>query len=64
MPGTRVTETVKDFDSVFYGKKLRFNAHEIHICTWMYDEGCPENPEEDDRLARERIEEGWRSAPI
>lgn len=62
-PGLRITETVGDKNPL-YGRKLKFNANDIYICTWMFDFGCPEEPEEDQELAVQRFEDGWQSAPI
>jgi hypothetical protein len=62
-PGIRTTETTGK-NNPTYGRKLRFNANEVYICTWMFDFGCPNTPEEDKELAVQRLECGWNSAPI
>jgi len=64
-PGVRTTESVGNGSAgELYGRRLKFEPHDIHVCTWMFDHGCPDEPEQDNELAVHRFESGWLSSPI
>lgn len=64
-PGVRKTESVGTGNpGSVYGRKLVFDEQEVLVCTWMFDYGCPEEPEEDKELAVQRFEDGWVSSPL
>lgn len=63
-PGVRTTESIGATGEVTYGRRLLFDNHDVYVCTWMFDHGCPVEPKEDNNLAKQRFEDGWQSSPI
>jgi len=63
-PGIRTTESITAIGPKLYGNRTIIDEHEVYICTWMFDYGCPKDTQNFEALARERIDRGWRSSPI
>ena len=63
-PGVRTTESVGTTGYKLYGNNTLKDSHNIYVCTWMFDSGCPEASQNIEALAIGRINEGWRSSPV